>query len=84
MSHAAYPPMPAKSTFLLDVDVVSNYVSRLRHRPDADPGKGLTDTGTVGGHLLRPEQALQFARVVADGLHIVGGDLQQPAQILVE
>jgi hypothetical protein len=45
-----------------------------------DPGKGLTDTGIVGGHLLRPEQALQFARVVADGLHIVGGDLQQPAR----
>jgi hypothetical protein len=45
-----------------------------------DPGKGLTDAGVVGGHLRRPEQALQFARVVADWLHIIGGDRQQPAQ----
>ena len=30
----------------------------------------------------RPEQALQFARVIADRLHIIGGDLQQPASAL--
>jgi hypothetical protein len=36
----------------------------------------------VRSHLLRPEQALQFARVIADRLHIIGGDLQQPASAL--
>ena len=29
-----------------------------------------------------PEQAVQFARVIADRLHIIGGDLQQPASAL--
>jgi hypothetical protein len=32
-----------------------------------DPGKGPTDTDIVKGHLLRPGQASEFARVVADG-----------------
>src|SRR6516165_11128554 len=49
-----------------------------------DPSERVTNTGVVRGHRLRPEQALQFARVVADRLHIIGCDLQQPAQILVE
>jgi hypothetical protein len=33
----------------------------------------------VRSHLLRPEQALQFARVIADRLHIIGGDLPASA-----
>jgi hypothetical protein len=36
----------------------------------------------VRSHLLRPEQALQFGRVITDRLHIIGGDLQQPASAL--
>jgi len=31
---------------------------------------------------IAPEQAVQFARVIADRLHIIGGDLQQPASAL--
>jgi hypothetical protein len=49
-----------------------------------DPGKGLTDARVIGGHLRGPEQSLQFAGVTADRLHVIGGDLQQSAQILVE
>ena len=31
---------------------------------------------------IAPEQAVQFARAIADRLHIIGGDLQQPASAL--
>jgi hypothetical protein len=44
--------------------------------------KCVTNTGVVRGHLLQPEQALQFARVIADRLLMIGGDLQQPASAL--
>jgi hypothetical protein len=47
-----------------------------------DPRERVTNTGVVRGHLLRPEQALQFACVVADRLHVIGCDLQQPASAL--
>ena len=46
------------------------------------PSERVTDIGVVRSHLLRPEQATQFARVIADRLHIIGGDLQQPASAL--
>jgi hypothetical protein len=52
-----------------------------RSRTGYYPGKGLTNAVVVSGHLRRPEEALEFARVVAHRLHVVGGDLQQPAQI---
>ena len=57
---------------------------KTRSLARCDPSKRATNTVVVGGHLLRPEYALQFARVVVDRLHIIGGDLQQSAQILVE
>ena len=55
-------------TFLLAVPngqylTGGRYVSRLVIGSRCDPGKGLTDAGIVRGHLLRPEQASQFARV---------------------
>jgi hypothetical protein len=49
-----------------------------------DPIERAINTDVVGGHLLRPKQAFQFAGVVADRPHIIGSDLQQPLQILFE
>jgi hypothetical protein len=47
-----------------------------------NPNKGLTDADVTGRHMRRPEQVLQFAGVIAHWLHIIGGDLQQPASAL--
>jgi hypothetical protein len=49
-----------------------------------NPGKSLTNAGVIGDHLQRFEKALQFAGVIANRLHVIWGDLQQPAQFFVE
>src|SRR5262245_33101394 len=49
-----------------------------------DPGERPADAGIIRCHLRRPDQAFQPACVVANRLHVVGRDLQEPSQILVE